>query len=483
MTLMDFHNLLPYILLSMGACLLLLVGAFMRRPSARALNILGAIIALAAGVSAIYIKPSQADIGNLLAYDAFGRFFTAAASFMACISLLFASGYSTRRPIGHEEFPSLALFAAFGMSLLASSTSLLGVFLGLESMSLSFYVMLAANKSDPLSGESGLKYLVIGAISTAFFAYGLALIYADSGTLSLADSISALSGGAGAAKITGVGLAGWAMLIVGLGFKTSLFPFHLWVPDVYQGGPAPAVGFLSTASKASVFAVFLKFTGAAGAPWAELSHVLWVMAALTMIFGNIAALTQNNIKRLLAYSSIAQMGYVLVALIAAPGSGQSAAIFYLVAYAAMELCAFGAISAFSGKDGELGDIRDLRGAGFKYPVRSAALSIALVSLAGLPPTAGFIGKFGIFYSAMNSGYVWLSITGILTAIVSVYYYLRVVVYLYMRGEGKTEKAAAFPAVDIPSGLALAALSVIVIYLGIFPERLLNLIASLTRLTV
>ncbi len=482
MTLMDFHMLLPYILLSMGACLLLPAGAFMRRPDARTLNIMGAAIALAAGISAICIHPSQADIGNLLAFDAYDRFFTAAASFMACVSLLFASGYSARRPIGGEEFPSLALFAAFGMSLLASSTSLLGVFLGLESMSLSLYVMLAANKSDPLSGESGLKYLVIGAISTAFFAYGLALIYVDSGTLSLAGSIAALSGGAGTAKITGLGLAGWALLIVGLGFKTSLFPFHLWAPDVYQGGPAPAVGFLSTASKASVFAVFLKFTGAVGAPRAELSHVLWVMAALTMIFGNIAALTQNNIKRLLAYSSIAQMGYVLVALIAAPGSGEGAAIFYLVAYSAMELCAFGAISAFSGKDGELGDIRELRGAGFKYPARSAALSIALVSLAGLPPTAGFIGKFGIFYSALNSGYVWLSIIGILTAIVSVYYYLRVVVYLYMRG-GEAEKAVAFPEADFPSGLALAALSVIVVYLGIFPGKLLNLVASLTRLTV
>ncbi|MHB8174122.1 MAG: NADH-quinone oxidoreductase subunit N, partial [Nitrospirota bacterium] len=440
MTTADFQDLLPYIVLSMGACLLLLLGAFWRNLGPRKLNLLGAAIALAAGISAVYTQPSQANIGNLLSYDAFGRFFTAASSFMACVSLLFASGYSTRRPIGDEEFPALALFAAFGMSLLASSTSLLGVFLGLESMSLSLYVMLASNKSDPLSGESGLKYLIIGAISTAFFAYGLALIYADTGTLSLAGSIAALPGGPGAEKVGGVGLAGWAMLIVGLGFKTSLFPFHLWAPDVYQGGPAPAVGLLSTASKASVFAVFLKFTQAAGAAWGELSAVLWIMAVFTMAFGNIAALTQNNIKRLLAYSSIAQMGYVLVALIAAPESGQSSVIFYLAAYAAMELGAFGAISAFSGKDGEMGDIRDLRGAGFKYPLRSAALSVCLISLAGLPPTAGFIGKFGIFYSALNAGYVWLSIIGILTAIVSVYYYLRVVVYMYMREKEKPAKA-------------------------------------------
>ncbi len=481
MTVMDFHRLLPYMVLGMGAVLILLLGAFWRSLGPRRLNILGAAIALAAGISAIYTQPSQAEIGNLLRYDSFGRFFTAASSFIACVSLLFSSGYSTRRPIGDEEFPSLALFAAFGMSLLASSSNLLGVFLGLESMSLSLYVMLASNKSDPLSGESGLKYLIIGAISTAFFAYGLALIYADTGTLSLAGSISSLSRGQ---AIGGVGLAGWAMLVVGLGFKTSLFPFHLWAPDVYQGGPAPTVGFLSTASKASVFAVFLKFTHAAGAAWGELSVVLWVMAVFTMAFGNIAALTQNNVKRLLAYSSIAQMGYVLVALIAAPESGQSAAIFYLVAYSAMELGAFGAISAFSGKEGELGDIRAIKGVGFKYPLRSAALSICLISLAGLPPTAGFIGKFGIFFSAMSAGYVWLSIIGILTAIISVYYYLRVVVFMYMREEEKQAlTAAAFPAVDFPAGFALAALSAIVIYLGIFPGKLLDLIASLGQLTI
>jgi NADH-quinone oxidoreductase subunit N len=479
MTVMDFHRLLPYIVLGVGAVILLLLGAFWRGFGPRRLNLLGAAIALAAGIAAIYTQPSPAEIGNLLIYDSFGRFFTAAVSFIACVSLLFSSGYSTRRPIGDEEFPSLALFAAFGMSLLASSSNLIGVFLGLESMSLSLYVMLASNKSDPLSGESGLKYLIIGAISTAFFAYGLALIYTDTGTLSLAGSISSLSRGQ---AIGGVGLAGWAMLLVGLGFKTSLFPFHLWAPDVYQGAPAPTVGFLSTASKASVFAVFLKFTAAAGAAWGELSAVLWVMAVFTMAFGNIAALTQNNVKRLLAYSSIAQMGYVLVALIAAPESGQSAAIFYLVAYAAMELGAFGAIGAFSGKEGELGDIRALKGAGFRYPFRSAVLSLCLISLAGLPPTAGFIGKFGIFFSAMSAGYVWLSVIGILTAIVSVYYYLRVVVFMYMREEEKpSPKAASFPAVDFPAGIALAALSVIVIYLGIFPGKLLDLIASLRHL--
>ena len=455
----------------------LLTGAF-AEVGPKALNMLGAALALAAGLAAVFYTPtvtSATSFGGFIHPDSFGRFFTAASSFSAVLILLLSRGYCGRRSLGNEEYPALVLFAAFGMSLLASSNSLLGVFLGLESMSLAFYVLLASNKSDALSGEAGLKYLVVGAISTAFFAYGLSLIYAESGTLSLSGSMSALASGG---RINPVGLAGWAMLIVGLGFKTSLFPFHFWAPDVYEGGPAPVVAFLSTMSKASVFALFIKLALLSAPGWASLAPALWVISAATMVFGNIAALTQNNIKRLLAYSSIAQMGYVLLAVISTPASGGTTAVFYLIAYIAMDLGAFGAVAAFSGKDHDLGDISSLRGLGYTHPYRSFVLSVCLISLAGLPPTAGFIGKFGIFYSGMKAGYVNLSILGIITAIISVFYYLRVVVYLFMRGdEPVDEEAHPVPSLDFAGQAGLAVIAAVVVYLGVLPGRLLDLISS------
>jgi NADH-quinone oxidoreductase subunit N len=478
MTLNDIASLIPYGILALGALLILLTGAFATDTGPKALNMLGAALALAAGLSAVFCTPSVESatlFGGFIQPDGFGRFFTAVSSFSAFLVLLLSRGYGGRKHLGNEEYPALVLFAAFGMSLLASSNSLLGIFLGLECMSLAFYVLLASNKSDPLSGEAGLKYLIIGAISTAFFAYGLSLIYAESGTLSLSGSMSAMYSGG---RISPVGLAGWAMLIVGMGFKTSLFPFHFWAPDVYEGGPAPVVAFLSTMSKASVFAVFIKLALLSAPGWASLVPALWVISAATMAFGNIAALTQNNIKRLLAYSSIAQMGYVLLAVISTPASGGTTAVFYLIAYIAMDLGAFGAVAAFSGKDHDLGDISSLRGLGYTHPYRSLVLSVCLISLAGLPPTAGFIGKFGIFYSAVKAGYVNLSVLGIITAIISVFYYLRVVVYLYMRGdEPADDEAHPVPALDFAGQAGLAVIAAVVIYLGVLPGRLLDLISS------
>jgi NADH-quinone oxidoreductase subunit N len=417
----------------------------------------------------------------MVSTNPFGRLVTVLPCIVAVLTLLLSVGYTGRRPLGHEEYPSLVLFAAFGMALLGSSISLLGIFLGLESMTLALYVLLASNRADPLSGEAGLKYLILGAVSTAFFAFGLSLIYFATGTLSVSGAIGGIitSG-----RINPLGLAGWAMLLVGLGFKVSVFPFQLWAPDVYQGGPAPVVGLLSTGSKVAVFAAFLRLALASSTGWGSLVPVLWVIAALTMAYGNIAALTQDNIKRLLAYSSIAQMGYVLVALIAAPSSGGTYAVFYLIAFLFMDIGAFGAVAAFSGKDGELGDIGALKGLGFVHPFRAFTLSICLVSLAGLPPTAGFIGKFGIFFGAMKAGYVGLAAIGIVTAIISVYYYLRVVVYLYMRPAGEPEEpsphAPIMPTHDWAGRVAMAFIIAAIFYLGVLPGWVLNLIAGITE---
>jgi NADH-quinone oxidoreductase subunit N len=473
----DLYTLLPLALLGLGSVSLLLLGAFMPSIGSKGLGLAGAALSISAALVAAFCGPDPAPVAGMIAVDGLARIFIVAISAAASITLMLSTGYVQRRPLGSEEYPSLVLFAAFGMSVLASSVSLVGVFLGLESMSLALYILLASNKSDPLSGEAGLKYLIVGAISTAFFAYGLALVYVDTGTLEVAQAMRAMSS---PGRITSIGLAGWAMLLVGFGFKASLFPFHFWAPDVYEGGPAPVVALLSTASKASVFAAFLRFAVGSSAGWGSLVPALWVMAALTMAFGNIAALTQNNIKRLLAYSSIAQMGYVLLALIAAPKAGGVAAVFYLIVYIAMDMAAFGVVSAFSGRDADLGDIEGIRGLGYAYPLRGMALAVSFIALAGLPPTAGFVGKFGVFYYAIKGGYVYLAVIGIITAVISVYYYLRIVVYLYMRqDDGQAAPARAImPKPDMPGSIALAVLVAAIFYLGIFPGRVLDIISAL-----
>jgi len=472
--------LLPLSILGIGSVVLLLGGAFVPSAGRKSLTLIGAVIALLSAFAAATYSPEVTDVAGFVSVAGFGRLITALAGIVAFLSLFLSTGYTGRRPLGMEEYPSLALFAAFGMALLGSAISLLGVFLGLESMTLALYILLASNRSDPLSGEAGLKYLILGAASTAFFAFGLSLIYFATGTLSVQESMRGLvsSGGLGP-----LGMAGWAMLLVGFGFKVSVFPFHLWAPDVYEGGPAPVVAILSTGSKTAAFAAFLRFALASTDGWGSLVPVLWAMAALTMAYGNIAALTQDNVKRLLANSSIAQMGYVLVALIAAPVSGGTYAVFYLIAYTAMDLGAFGVVAAFSGKDRDLGDIESLRGLGFVHPFRSLVLAACFISLAGLPPTVGFIGKFGIFYSAVKAGYVYLAVIGIMTAIISVYYYLRVVVYLYMRPIEESPSPAAqahvMPRLDMAGAFALAVVLAAIVTLGVLPGWALNLVASVT----
>jgi len=468
MSMAGFYAILPTAILGIGSAALLMLGAFAGSMTRRSLNLAGAAVAFTSALVAVLYQPAVYGVGGMLGTGTFGRFMSGVSGLTAFITLMLSIGYTERRPLGREEFPALVLFAAFGMDVLGSAISLLGVFLGLECMSLALYVLLASNREDPLSGEAGLKYLVIGAVSTAFLAFGLGLIYTASGTLSVGGSMAAISVPGGFAP---VGKAGLGLFLVGVGFKTSIVPFHLWAPDVYEGGPAPVVAFLSTGSKAAVFAMLLGFAVSGGAAWHALEPALWVAAAATMAFGNIAALNQKNIKRLLAYSSIAQMGYVLTAVIAAPAAGATAAVFYLAVYVAMDLGAFGVVATFSGKDADLGDIDALRGLGFVHPVRSLVLVVCLLSLAGLPPTAGFIGKFWVFYAAIKSGYVYLALIGILTAIIAVYYYLRVVVVLYFSRPGES---SLMPRLDPEARVTLVALTLLLVYLGVLPGRLIDI---------
>ncbi len=475
MSLAEMYAVLPTAILGLGSVLVLLTGAFAPSADRRGLGLAGAAVAFASALVAVLYSPQVPEVGGIIGTGGFGRLFSVMSGLTAFFTLMLSTGYTERRPLGREEYPSLVLFAAFGMDILGSSTGLLGLFLGLECMSLALYIMLASNRNDPLSGEAGLKYLVIGAVSTAFLAFGLALMYTAAGTLQTRGVMAALAGHEGLAA---VGMAGFGLFLVGIGFKASLFPFQMWAPDVYEGGPAPVVAFLSTGSKAAVLAAFIGFALSSGGAWRGFDPILWVMAAATMAFGNLAALTQKNIKRLLAYSSIAQMGYVLMAVIAAPAVGADAAVFYLVVYVAMDLGAFGVVAAYSTKDRELSEIESLRGMGFVHPFRSAVLALCLLSLAGLPPTAGFIAKFQVFYAAIKAGYVYLAVFGITTAIIGVYYYLRVIVALYMSPDGT---GAVMPRFDSEGRVALALIALALVYLGVFPSGLIDLISGLPAL--
>ncbi|MCE5333690.1 MAG: NADH-quinone oxidoreductase subunit N, partial [Desulfobacteraceae bacterium] len=339
-------------------------------------------------------------------------------------------------------------------------------------LSLSFYVLIGTLRSDPSGNEAALKYFIMGSVASAFLLFGLALLFAATGTLDIAQSL----GPAVDAGNAGPALLALALIGVGILFKVSIVPFHLWTPDVYQGAPAPVTAFLSTGSKVALFAALLRFCLAInGDLFAEIAPVLWVLAAATMIVGNVTALSQNNLKRLLAYSSISQMGYVLMALITVKQNGAPAVAFYLSVYAIMDLGAFGTVALLSPEKSELDAIGDYRGLGYPHPWTCALLAVSLLSLAGLPPTAGFIGKILVFKAALQAGYTVLAIIGIVTAIVSVFFYLNVVVTLFMRSaEGRVDTTAPGRFGSALSGCILA----LVIILGVLPSPLLALIEGI-----
>lgn len=452
----DLLALMPLLILGCGSVIVLLAGAFLPQ---RVANVLAVIIAVAAAVSPAAVPAGSGSLGFTL--SRFSGFFTVLFATGAAVTLLLSLRYNDRAKIRGEEYPATVLFGAFGMATVAGATDFLILFLGLEGLTFAFYILAAIDRESEESGEAGLKYLLNGAASAACNAFGIALIYAATGTLTLTSAIIASHGNP-------LALAGWCFLLTGLAFKISLVPFHLWTPDVYQGAPPPVAGFLSTGSKGATVAALLVV---APALRGTLSEVLWWLALLSMVGGNLAALRQRDIRRLLGYSSIAQMGYVALALVAANREGTAAATFYVVAYTAMNLAAFGAIAAIGGPVGRYA-VEDYRGWGYRRPFAGAVLALSMFALAGIPPTAGFTGKFAIFHAALTGGQVLLSVIGIISAAASVYFYLRVVVTLYLQSE-KYVPAQEKPALAEGCGLALAA--VVIVVLGVYPGPLLDLV--------
>jgi NADH-quinone oxidoreductase subunit N len=467
----DAIRFLPEIILTvMGTLLMVLIPLTRSHGSSRFGHI--AVAALVAAIGgAVYagLDPGPA-FGGMLVVDGFATFFRVLVLVVGILTVLPSYHFLRRQGAETGEYHALLLYSIAGQCLMAAANDLIVVFIGLEISSISSYVLAGYFRDDKRANESALKYFLLGSFATAFLLYGVALIYGSTGTVNLA-AVRAVLLGANAPSPVFVGVAA-ALMFVGLGFKVSAAPFQIWAPDVYQGAPTPVAAFLSAGPKAAAFAVLLRVFVSAlepiGRGWEPL---VWISALASMTIGNFAALLQTNVKRLLAYSSIAHAGYVLVALTARSNTGAAAAMFYLAAYAFMNIGAFAVVSHISGRGERYQNVEDLSGLGQKQPLAAAMLSIFLLSLIGVPLTGGFFGKFYIFKAALDSHLVWLTVLGLLNSAVAAYYYLRILVMMYMRDPA--EAVASAEPLTPGMGAALVVPAAATLFLGIFPTWVLE----------
>jgi len=469
-------DLLPQILLAGGGFLIFCLGGFLeKRPQGL---LFGAALAAAigSGAAALFLEPREPLFLNMLETGGYGRFFTLLISLIITLSLLFSYQYAKRRKMGGDEFYGLLLLSGLGMTLVAGATHWLILFLGLETLSLALYILIAIRKRQPASNEAGLKYFIMGAVSSSFFTFGIAMVYAVTGKM---DILQSLSPDIQTVSTPGM-LVGLSLILIGIGFKVSIVPFHLWTPDVYQGAPSPVTAFLAAGSKVALFAALLRIVyHVSGNPsWTYYGIVLWILAFLTMTVGNLTALAQLRVKRLLAYSSIAQMGYLLMTLLAVQKGGGTAIMFYLTVYALMDLGAFGTLATLSGEEEDLDVLDDFRGLAYLHPWRSSLLTVCLISLAGLPPMAGFIGKFILFRATLEARFVILAIFGMATVIVSIYFYFKVIVTLFMQPMGRKLIA---PDLDIFARIAGIVVLILILWLGFLPSLLLSILGRILPL--
>lgn len=464
--------IMPETILSVVGMALLLLNVFIKGEQKAYLGYLSLIgLAGTFAYSLCSWGVPQDGFNGMVLQDNFSLFFNAVFMLSAALTILISDQYLKREGCNHGEIYPLILFAVVGMMLMAKGTDLMTIFLGLEVLSVSLYVLAGFNRDNVRSNEAGLKYFLLGAFSTGFLLYGMALTYGVTGTTKLAK-ITAFIAQNGAVTGNPMLIAGMILMAVGFSFKIAAAPFHMWTPDVYEGAPTPVTAFMSAGPKAAGFAAFLRlFLMALPGLRAEWSDLLWILAVLTMTTGNIIALSQNNIKRMLAYSSIAHAGYALVGFTASNSVGTAGILFYMLSYTFMNIGAFAIIVLVGKKGEENNNVSDYAGLGYKHPVLALCMSIFLFSLAGIPPTAGFIGKFYLFSGAIKEGYIWLAIIGVLNSAASVYYYLRVMVFMYMK-----EPVEDFAWMKLsPAILFCILVSVVgVLYPGIAPGYLLNL---------
>ena len=468
----NFAAIMPETILSVFAMVLLLVNVFVPSEQKAYLGYLSLIGML---ISFYFVvigwgNPQEGFNGSVL-QDNFALFFKGIVLISGAMSILISDQYLKREGCNWGEIYPLILFATVGMMLMASGTDLMTIFLGLELLSVSLYVLAGFNRGNVRSNEAGLKYFLLGAFSTGFLLYGMALVYGATGTTKISLIANYIAQNASITSNLML-LVGMLLMGIGFSFKIAAAPFHMWTPDVYEGAPTPMTAFMSVGPKAAGFAAFVRvFVIALPAFRTDWSDLLWILAVLTMTVGNITALYQNNIKRMLAYSSIAHAGYVLVGFTAGNAVGTAGIMFYMLSYAFMNIGAF-AIIVLVGKKGEANNnVSDYTGFGFKHPLLAVCMSIFLFSLAGIPPAAGFIGKFYLFSGAIQAGYIWLVIIGVLNSAASVYYYLRVMVYMYMK-----EPEEEFDWLQVTPGIALCLIIAVagVLVPGVIPSFILEL---------
>ena len=469
----DFSTIVPVLVVTLAGCAVLLAEAFRRKGERMWFGVFGAIGLIGAIVTSwMQWGLNRTGFGVIVADD-FALFFNIAICGMGLLTILLSSGPAERDKLPEAEYYALMLFSIVGMMLMGSTNDLLVIFIALEIMSLGVYVMTGIKRTSEAGAEASFKYFVLGAFSSAFFLYGIALTYAVSGTTRL-DELGLRVASASLEPTMLVVLA-MILLLVGFSFKISAVPFHMWTPDAYQGAPTLVTGFMSTAIKAAAFAAFVRvFLSALEPLRAEWVPILSAVAALTMIVGTVVGVAQSSVKRMLAYSSIAHAGYLLLGLVAANNAGKAAILFYLVAYAVTNLGAFGVLAALSTNDRPHDDVRDFAGLWHERPGMAGLLTVFLLSLGGFPPTVGFIAKWVIFNAAVQEGLIALAVLGVLTSVISVFYYLRIVVMMYMTEDRAPGHRPVPPAVAV-AGMVIAL--ALVFYLGVMPGQLLSIAAE------
>jgi NADH-quinone oxidoreductase subunit N len=465
----DYARFLPELILTLAGVLLMLLEALRpedKKSNAGVFAILALVIALPA---ALLATPGPAFQGMLMV-DGMATFFRTLVIVVGLLVVFSSTDYLRREKHETGEYYALVLFSIVGQCVMVTANELIMIFIGLEISSIASYVLAGYLRDDPRNNESALKYFLLGSFATAFMLYGVAWIYGLTGSTNLDQIRSALQTSGAPLVMAG---AAAAFMFVGFGFKISAAPFQIWAPDVYQGAPAPISGFLSVGPKAAAFAILLRVFMTAFGPIADRwEPIVWACSLATMIVGNFAAIQQSNIKRMLAYSSIAHAGYVLVAVTAHSETGSAAAMFYLAAYAFTNLGAFAVVTYFSRKGERYVAIDDFAGLSQRQPAMAAMLTIFLLSLIGVPLTAGFFGKFYIFKAALDANLTWLTVLGLLNSAVAAYYYLRLLVVMYFKDPGDSVENLEPAGLSLQIAVYASALGTLL--LGIFPGWVLDI---------
>ena len=462
----DYVRILPVLVLSVFGMLIMVLDPLIDEQVHSKILGLVALVGSLASLGAVFYQAGSPGLAfwNMIRVDRFSTFFQVVILAIAVLTILTSFEYMDTQRIRAGEYYGLILLGTAGMCLMSSAIELVTIFIALEISSIASYILAGFQRRDPRSAEASLKYFLLGSFATAFFLYGVALMFGVTGSTRIPEIAAALSAG----YLPSLAYVSVALMFVGLGFKIAAAPFHVWTPDVYEGAPAPVTGFMSTAPKAATFAVLLRIIFEAHVPGSF--WLIWVAAVLSMTLGNLGALTQTSIKRMLAYSSIAHAGYMLVAFASAPAQGIPAAMFYAASYAAMNVGAFAIISHIGGFGERFVSIDDYAGLARRAPFMAAMLTVFMLSLIGIPATGGFFAKFYVFSAALQANLVGLTILGVINSALAAYYYLRVIVVMYMN-----EPHDDVPITPLPLGVSVVLVVTVfaTLYLGLAPGSALT----------